>query len=162
MPLFLHDRECSLLWGAGPAQEEDDDEAYAAAPQIAVASLVEQRFQRDVQKCTPRDEEFEWWEGGAVQTLATKPLSRAYSAAKERFAENAPNWSRLQFVCCFFTLDTPLHKLSFIHDAGRPPLVNHDDDDQAFEKGYGVSRRLLFKVAEPRQRKLCDWWSECS
>ena len=58
--------------------------------------------------------------------------------------------------------DTPFHKLSFTHDAGRPPLVDHDDDDQAFEKDYGVPRRLLFKAAEPRPRKLSDWWSVCS
>ena len=148
--------------GTGPAQEEDDDEAYTAAPQVAVASLIDQRFQRDVQKCTPPEEEFEWWQGGAMQTFATKPVSKALSAAKSRFADCARNESRLQFVYCFFNRDTPFHKLNFIHDAGRPPLLDHDDDDQAFEKGYGVARRLLFKVAEPLPRKLSDWWSVCS
>jgi hypothetical protein len=92
VPWFLHEGECSLLWGTGPVREEDDDEAYTAAPQVAVASLIKQRFQRDLQKCTP-EEEFEWWEGGAMQTFATKPVSRTLSATRARFADNASNES---------------------------------------------------------------------
>ena len=92
-----------------------------------------------------------------MQKFSKMPVMQVIRAVRSHVAARVKENTRLQYVYDLCQTETAFERLRFVQNAGRPPLENLDDE--SFEKQYGVSKRLMFRRAEARERVPADWWS---
>ncbi len=157
VPMLLQSGTCTLLWDCGTSEEhdEEDDQEYSVTPLASVYELLEQSFDRKLE--ARNDNEFEWCFGGAMQKFSKMPVMAVIRAVRSHVAAHVHENTKLQYVYDLCHHDANFETLRFVLHAGRAPLQNLDED--SFEKTYGVSKRLMFKKAETRERVPSDWWS---
>ena len=125
--------------------DDDGEILYEAVPFCCIQSLMSAAVRGDL-----------FAEGHRVDGGAIFPsqLWRGFNIA-DMLKSSKVN-GRLSFVFDFADCKSPFDSLMYLHDAAREPLRNLSDE--AFERQYGLSRRLTFKQRVPRCRSSVNWW----
>ncbi len=160
-PIVMSDGKYLLFWGTGVDElEESDIESYSTTPLASAYELLNWEFARELDTTSDAlQTDDAWWRGGAMKRLPRAMTSRCELAGRalreqitSRLLCNKPLLYVYDFCSCASTFDD----LTFVRDAGVPPLRRLEDSE--FKEAYGVSRRLEF-ARRAFRRSSNVWWT---